>query len=112
MRTVLAALALVVAAGGAQAVEQLPKFKPSTLYSDARTTLMGLGWQPAPVPAASRECDRRESTCDAYPEAEKCAPFGAAACSMLWKRGEQIISVMTVGDADILVRSASCRSGC
>ena len=112
MRIALATLAFVVAAGGAQAAEQLPKFKPSTLYSDARASLLGLGWQPAPVPASSRECDHRESTCEAYPEAESCAPFGSAACSMLWKRGEQLISVMTIGDSDILVRSASCRSGC
>lgn len=112
MRTALAVLALVVAAGEPHAAEQLPKFKPNTLYSDARASLLGLGWQPAPVPASSRECDRRESTCEAYPEAEKCAPFGSAACSMLWKRGQQLISVTTIGDGDILVRSASCRSGC
>ena len=64
------------------------------------------------MPASSRVCERREDTCEAYPEAETCAPFGAAACSMVWKRGEQLISVMTIGDTDILVRSASCRSGC
>ncbi|MCJ2089541.1 hypothetical protein MKK88_26650 [Methylobacterium sp. E-005] len=110
MRTALAALALVVAAGGAQAAEQLPKFKPSTLYSDARVSLLALGWQP--VAASNRSCDQREITCDTYPEAETCAPFGSAACSMLWKRGEQLISVTTIGDSDILVRSASCRSGC
>jgi hypothetical protein len=110
MRTALAALALAVAAGGAQAAEQLPKFKPSTLYSDARVSLLSMGWQP--VAASSRACDQRESTCDTYPEAESCVPFGSAACSMLWKRGEQLISVMTIGDNDILVRSASCRSGC
>ncbi|WP_267428668.1 hypothetical protein [Methylobacterium sp. GC_Met_2] len=110
MRTALAALALVVAVGGAQAAEQLPRFKPNTLYPDARVSLLALGWQP--VAALSRACDQRESTCDIYPEAESCAPFGSAACSMLWKRGEQLISVITIGDADILVRSASCRSGC
>lgn len=112
MRKTLAALALVVAAGGAQSAEELPKFKPNTLYSDARVSLLGFGWQPAPVSASSRECDQRESTCAAYPEAERCAPFGSAACLMLWKRGEQIIIVTTIGDGDMLVRSASCRSGC
>ena len=112
MRTAFAVLAIVVAAGGVQAAEQLPKCKPSTLYSDARVSLLGLGWRPAPVSASSRECDQRENTCETYPEAEKCAPFGSAACSMLWRRGEQLISVMTIGDSDILVRSASCRSGC
>ena len=110
MRTALAALALVVAAGSVQAVELLPQFKPNTLYTDARTSLLNLGWQP--VPASSRVCDGRENTCEVYPEAESCAPFGSAACSMLWKRGEQLISVTTIGDNDILVRSASCRSGC
>ena len=110
MRTALAALALVVAAGGAQAAEQLPRFKPNTLYPDARVSLLSMGW--LPVAASNRACDQRESTCETYPEAESCAPFGSAACSMLWKRGEQLISVMTIGDADILVRSASCRSGC
>ena len=112
MRTTLAALALVVAAGGVQAAEQLPTFKPNTLYSDARTSHLRLGWKPAPVSASSRDCNQRETTCETYPEAERCAPFGSAACSMLWKRGEQLISVMTIGDSDILVRSASCRSGC
>ncbi|MCJ2092196.1 hypothetical protein MKK67_06755 [Methylobacterium sp. J-072] len=110
MRTAIAALAFVVAAGGARAAESVPKFKPNTLYPDARVSLLSLGWRP--VPALSRTCDQRENTCEAYPEAESCAPFGAAACSMLWKRGEQLISVMTIGDHDILVRSASCRSGC
>ena len=112
MRATLAVLTLVVVGGGAQAAEQLPKFKPNTLYSDARASLLGLGWQPALVPASSRDCDRRENTCEAYPEAERCAPFGLAACSMLWKRGRQLISVTTIGDGDILVRSASCRSSC
>lgn len=112
MRTVFAAIALVVATSGAPAAEQLPKFRPNTLYSDARASLLELGWKPAPILASSRGCDRRESTCEAYPEAESCAPFGSAACSMLWKRGEQLISVMTIGDSDILVRSASCRTGC
>ena len=110
MRTAIAALALVVAAGGAKAAEQLPKFKPSTLYSDAHTTLTGLGWRPET--ASTRDCEGRENTCAAYPEAERCAQFGSAACSMLWKRGEQLISVITIGDGDILVRSVSCRSGC
>lgn len=110
MRTAHYALAVFVATSGAQAAEQLPKFKPNTLYAHARTSLLGLGWQP--VPATTRACERRESTCDAYPEAESCAPFGTAACSMLWKRGDQLISVMTIGDVDILVRSASCRFGC
>ena len=110
MRTALAALAFIVATGWTQAAEQLPKFKPSTLYSDARVSLLALGWRP--VAASSQSCDQRERTCEAYPEAESCAPFGSAACSMLWRRGEQLIRVMTIGDADILVRSASCRSGC
>lgn len=112
MRTALAALAFVVAAGGAQAVEPLPKFKPNTLYPDARASLLQLGWRPASVPASSRVCERREVTCETYPEAETCVPFGAAACSMLWKRGEQLISVTTIGDNDMLVRAASCRVGC
>ena len=112
MRTVFATLALIVAAGSCHAAEQLPKFKPNTLYSDARTSLLGLGWKPAPVSASSRDCNQRETTCETYPEAERCMPFGSAACSMLWRHGEQIISVMTIGDSDILVRSASCRSGC
>lgn len=112
MRYAFAALAFVVAAGGAQAVEPVPKFKSNTLYADARASLLQLGWRPVPVPASSRLCERREDTCEAYLEAETCAPFGNAACSMLWKRGEQLISVMTIGDTDILVRSASCRSGC
>ena len=112
MRTALAAITIAITAYGAQAVEPVPKFKPNTLYPDARASLLQLGWRPALVPASSKVCERREVTCEAYPEAETCAPFGAAACSMLWKRGEQLISVMTIGDNDMLVRSASCRSGC
>ena len=112
MDTFLAALAFIIAAGGAQAVEPMPKFKPNTLYTDARTSLLELGWRPAPVPLSTKVCDRREVTCETYPEAESCMPVGTAACSMLWRRGEQLISVMTIGDNDMLVRSASCRSGC
>ncbi|MCJ2053968.1 hypothetical protein [Methylobacterium sp. J-070] len=115
MRTVLATFALAAAAaaaGGVQAADPLPKFKLNTLYSDARASLLDLGWQPESVAASSRTCDGRESTCEAYPEAESCAPLGAAACSMLWKRDGQVISVTTIGAHDILVRSASCRSGC
>ena len=112
MRLIFAVLIIVLTAAGAHAAESMPKFKPNTLYRDARTTLQGLGWRPAPVSPPSRACDGRESTCETYPEAESCAPYGAAACSMLWRRGEQLISVMTIGDNDILVRSAACRSGC
>lgn len=110
MRLVIATVYLFIAAGGALAAEQLPKFRPNTLYSDARVSLLELGWQPVPV--NSKACERREATCETYPEAENCAPFGSAACTMLWKRSDQVMSVMTIGDGDILVRSTSCRSGC
>ena len=112
MRYALAAMAFVVSAGGSGAAEPLPKFKRNILYPEARSSLLALGWLPAPIPASDRECVHREGTCQTYPEAESCAPYGTAVCAMLWRRGGQIIKVETIGDEDMLVRSVSCRVGC
>ena len=101
--TVLTALALVVATGGLNAAEQVPKFKQNTLYPDARASLLKLGWQPVPVPAASKRCDQHQNICEAYPEAESCEPIGVVTCSMLWMHGEEIIRVSTISDNNIMV---------
>jgi len=111
MRPALLAIALVVLAGSAEA-GSVPKLHKNTSYDSARTSLLALGWKPATVPASERTCERREDTCEMYPEAERCAPSGSGACVMLWSKGGTLISVLTYGDNQVTVTKAVCRVGC
>ena len=112
---------LVTMAVPAWAGEKLPTFPRKTDYDEARASLIALGWKP--VPQSSKRCDRDgcfircaggfENRCKVYPEAEICRGTGLAACEFLWRRGETLIEVRTIGEtAPPRVASVRCRANC
>lgn len=93
----------------AQSVPRLPNKTP---YAEARTTLMGLGWQPVRVPEADK-CDADDDRCAGRPEMLSCSGTGLARCTFLWRRNDALIEVGTYGEIEpIRVDRVKCRAGC
>ena len=93
---VLAALMWLAVASAAHA-SGVPTFKKGALYSQARAQLTSQGYRP--VRGDGSGCSfGREDVCRAYPEAEACAGTGVGSCLFLWKRGRQVVEVMTIGE--------------
>ena len=91
----------------------LPTLKKETPYTSARAALLRQGYRP--VRSDGSGCRfGREDVCKAYPEAEACAGTGLGNCLFVWRRGKQIIEVMTIGEEvrRFTVARVRCRSGC
>lgn len=65
-----------------------------TPYLITRGAIIGDGWSPS---ADKSECVAND-LCDLFPEAEVCAGTGVAPCVMVWRRGDQTLTVYTVGE--------------
>ncbi len=89
----------------------LPRFPKNTLYADARKSLIAIGWQPIHL-TDSDKCSETDNRCKGRPEMEACAGTGMANCSFVWKRGDTMINVSTVGEDEPVVSGVSCRVGC
>jgi hypothetical protein len=89
----------------------LPTFPKRTLYSEARTALLALGYQPVHLPDADT-CDPRYDASRCFPEREACAGTGMAPCNFVWRRAERVIVVGTIGDEMPIVTGVRCLSGC
>ena len=114
MRYALAAVIFTTAVTSA-AAQSVPKLKPFTPYSDARVSLLALGWKPAPVPTAEQFCTGgREDVCSRYPETLSCSGTGRAFCSFAWRQGQRLIEVTTQGEEvdRINIAKVTCRVGC
>jgi clan AA aspartic protease (TIGR02281 family) len=86
-----------------------PSFPPNTAYSDARHSLMALGYEPAPLPDAAK-CDQTtDKTC--FPEREACTSDNGTQCEFFWKRGERLIKVTTTA-VPPTVSSVGCQINC
>jgi hypothetical protein len=91
----------------------LPTLKKGSPYASARTALRQKGY--SPVRGDGSGCRfGREDVCKAYPEAETCAGTGLGNCLFVWRRGKQVIEVMTIGEEPkpLTVAGVKCRSGC
>jgi len=91
----------------------LPTLKKGSLYANARAVLAKQGY--SPVRSDGSGCRfGREDVCKAYPEAETCAGTGLGNCLFVWRRGKQVIEVMTIGEEPkrLTVAQVRCRSGC
>lgn len=82
MRSFLFALLIVVS----------PAAQAGEVYDMLRARLIADGW----VPAANRGPTDYGSPF--YPEAQNCAGTGIAPCLMIWRKGEDIKRVYTVGE--------------
>jgi hypothetical protein len=105
----LLALALLGAASSAAA--QAPRFPRGTDYADARVSLQALGWQPVTLPDADR-CAAGDPRCQGRPEMHVCSGTGAGHCIFVWRRGDVLIEVITVGEDQARVSAVRCRTSC
>jgi hypothetical protein len=115
MRYALAlALATFLAAGPANA-EALPSFPKNATYETGRKDLQYFGWRPAAVDEANKGCSiGREDVCQKFPEAEACSGTGMGRCTFLWKKGQTLIEIATVGEEipALTIAAVRCRLGC
>jgi clan AA aspartic protease (TIGR02281 family) len=87
----------------------VPVFPANTSYADARSSLMALGYGPAPLPDAGK-CDAdTDTTC--FPERAACKKADGIQCDFLWKRGDQLIKVKTVA-VPPTVAAVECQVNC
>ena len=95
----LAALA-TMAISGAGVAEPLPNFPKDTRYDDARASLRALGWTPVVQRGHDRCARGLEARCARFPETEFCDDTALASCEMLWRHGDRVIEVLTLGEGD------------
>jgi hypothetical protein len=110
MKRVALALTMAILPFAVEAA-RLPSFPQRTTYVKARTSLIGLGWAPAPTSKDPTRCSPGADECATYPETLACSGTGLARCSFLWRRGATLIEVGTFGE-DRLVERVRCRARC
>ena len=87
----------------------MPVFPANTPYGNARSTLLALGYGPAPLPDAGKCDSNTDTTC--FPERAACAKAEGIQCDFLWRRGEQLIKVRTVAIPPTIA-SVECQVNC
>jgi clan AA aspartic protease (TIGR02281 family) len=88
----------------------VPSFPVNTTYANARTSLMALGYGPAPLPDAGKCDTATDSTC--FPERQACAKVdNNVQCDFFWRRGDQVIKVKTVA-VPPTVSEVECQVNC
>lgn len=111
MRALIVGLALI-ASGAAWAAEQLPTFPRNADYSEARRSLIGLGYSPVTLPG-SDQCEDGDMRCQGRPEMSSCAGTGLAQCVFVWRSPKgSLIEVVTVGENNPGVSAVRCRANC
>jgi hypothetical protein len=87
----------------------IPSFPANTAYADARSSLLALGYGPAPLPDAGK-CDANtDSTC--FPERLACTRTDSIHCDYFWRRGDQVIKIKTVA-VPPTVAAVECQVNC
>lgn len=107
-RLVLAAVFILTAAGAEAQTNALPQIAKDAGYVTARKTLLAQGYAPERLAEASA-CEKDDARC--FPETFSCAGTGLGACVHVWRRGNAVIEVLTIGERPV-VDSIRCRSGC
>jgi clan AA aspartic protease (TIGR02281 family) len=88
----------------------VPSFPANTPYANARSSLMALGYGPAPLADAGKCDNATDSTC--FPERQACAKAdNGVQCDFFWRRGEQVIKVKTVAIPPT-VAAVECQVNC
>jgi clan AA aspartic protease (TIGR02281 family) len=87
----------------------IPNFPANTPYVNARSSLMALGYGPAPLPDAGKCDSNTDSTC--FPERQACTRADSVQCDFFWRRGDQVIKVKTVA-VPPTVASIECQVNC
>ena len=108
MRIALAAVLILTAAGAQAQSNALPKIAKDTGYAAARKTLLAQGYVPERL-ADAMTCEKDDPRC--FPETFSCAGTGLGACLHIWRRGNALIEVNTIGEQPVVNR-IRCRSGC
>lgn len=90
--------------------EPRPIIAKDAPYGAVRENLLAAGWQPFISPDADKcwEGDRR---CQGRPEKQACAGTGVGNCLFLWRKGNAVLAVFTVGEPPI-ISEIECRTGC
>ena len=101
-------LVLVTISGTAVAQQVLPKIAKDTEYAAARKTLIAQGYQPELLADADK-CEKDDPRC--FPETWRCAGTGLGQCVYVWRRGQALIEIRTIGEQPI-VDSVRCRANC
>ncbi len=87
----------------------VPLFPANTPYANARSSLLALGYGPAPLPNTGK-CDSiTDATC--FPERASCAKADSVHCDYLWRRGDELIKVTTVA-VPPTVSAVACQVNC
>lgn len=107
-RGALAALFLLAAAAAQAQTAAVPRIAKDTEYPAARRTLLAQGYVPERL-ANAAACENDDPRC--FPETFSCAGTGPGACLHLWRRGNAVIEVTTLGEQPLVDR-IRCRSGC
>lgn len=108
MKSAALAAIVILTAASAQAQSSLPKIAKDTDYAAARKTLLAQGYMPERL-AGAVACEKDDPRC--FPETFSCAGTGLGACLHIWRRGNVVIEVSTIGEQPVVDRTR-CRSGC
>lgn len=87
-----------------------PQFAKDEDYKTFRAKLVQAGWQPETA-ADADHCMAGDERCKGRPEMQSCAGTGAANCVFLWRKGDTVMAVSTVG-IPTTVSGIECRSHC
>ena len=111
MRVALTCCLIVLSIGVAEAAERAPNFPKRSNYGSVRSSLLTLGWKPAPTDPPPNDCAKYDSRCE-YPETESCSGTGRGFCTYQWRRGDTLIEVLTEGDDQQIVANVNCVANC
>lgn len=76
---------------------EMPEFKKGESYASVREKLLMAGWTPHRSKDADK-CGEGDERCQGRPEMQSCAGTGMANCKFLWKRGEKMLAIFTIGE--------------
>jgi hypothetical protein len=83
-----------------QTADGLPEFKKNEDYGSVREKLLNAGWTPHRSKDADK-CAAGDKRCEGRPEMQSCAGTGMANCKFLWKKGEKMLAIFTVGESAV-----------
>lgn len=83
-----------------QTADGLPEFKKNEDYGSVREKMLRAGWTPHRSKDADK-CGEGDERCEGRPEMQSCAGTGMANCKFLWKKGEKMLAIFTVGETAV-----------
>jgi hypothetical protein len=104
-------IALIAVSAATNASADVPSIKRRTPYGEVRISLAASGYKPVHR-ADADTCFKEDQRCMGKPEMLHCSGMGLGVCVFLWRKGRNLIEVMTVGEGEPIVERVRCRSGC